>query len=138
MMREIKEFMTLESYMIVEEKGDAFVVRGEDDIEKVCCLKDNVFFASVACAPLDSMDPAKVGEIKDALLDAGNGIATSHFKMIQDGGSKVITLNSMCTLQNMGDEDCDDIRSVLQYLSDDVKAAHKLLAPFRKTTVPAR
>lgn len=131
MMEDIKQFLTLESYEIREDQGDTFVVAGEDDVEKVCCLKDGVFFGSVACVSMDQIPEDKRAEVKDLLLDAGNGISTSFFSLVHDGEPQpMITLSSLCTLQDLGPEDQDDIRSVLQYLSDDVKAAHKLLSPF--------
>ncbi|MEQ8768789.1 MAG: hypothetical protein RL885_33090 [Planctomycetota bacterium] len=131
MMDEIKQFLTLESYEIRQDDGDTFIVAGEDDVEKICCLKDSVFFGSVPCVLLEDIDPAKHGEVKDLLLDSGNGISTSFFTLVpESGGKKMITLNSLCTLQDLGSEDQDDIRSVLQYLSDDVKAAHTMLSPY--------
>ncbi len=131
MMEEIKQFLTLESYEIREDQEETFIVAGDDDVEKICCLKDGVFFGSVACVSMNAIPQGKQAEVKDLLLAADNGISTSYFSLTRDSsGDEMITLSSLCTLQDMGPEDQDDIRSVLQYLSDDVKAAHKLLSPF--------
>ncbi len=89
-------------------------------------LQDNVLYCTVSLlvVPEASITP----DLMRKMLTADNGISTSAFQLYtRDDGRVAITLNNFCKLQAMGDDDCDDIASCLEFLVIDVVAAHELL-----------
>ncbi len=89
-------------------------------------LENDILFLSLTCAtvPAAKVTPA----LMKKMLDAGNGIATSHFQLYQaTGGDVAITLNNFCKLQEMGADDEDDIVSCVSFLLADVVHARDLI-----------
>jgi hypothetical protein len=91
-------------------------------------LEGNVLYMTLK---LIDLEPSSMTtEMLRRMLDAGNGITTSSFRLYQeDNGKTAITLNNFCTLQNMGSEDADDILSLAGYLMADLLEARELLGP---------
>ncbi|HYA16498.1 MAG TPA: hypothetical protein VEF06_03475 [Bryobacteraceae bacterium] len=89
-------------------------------------LENDILFLSLTCAtvPEAKITPALMRK----MLDAGNGIATSHFQLYKVNASDVaITLNNFCKLQEMGPDDEDDILSCVSFLLADVVHARDLI-----------
>ena len=62
------------------------------------------------------------------LLDAGNGVSTSSFRLYDVGGGKVtVSLNNFCKLQEMSADDEDDVLSCVHFLLVDVMSARRLI-----------
>lgn len=83
-----------------------------------------VLLNTLQCLTVDSLSE----EDKDKMLDAANGISTSGFKVVDAGDKKIVTLNNLAKLQDLGDDDKDDILSCLNFLIVDAFAANSLLA----------
>jgi hypothetical protein len=89
-------------------------------------LENDILFLSLTCAtvPVAKITPA----LMKTMLDAGNGIATSHFQIYPTpDGEAAITLNNFCKLQEMGADDEDDILSCVSFLLADVVHARDLI-----------
>ena len=90
-------------------------------------LQGEILFFTLTCTVVPR--PAVTAEIMAKMLDAGNGISTSHFQLYDAGNGRVaITLNNFCKLQEMGPDDEDDILSCVHFLFVDVMSARRLLA----------
>src|SRR5262245_7825200 len=82
-------------------------------------LQGEIMFFTLTCTvvPQTALTP----EIMAKMLDAENGISTSHFQLYDAGnGKEAITLNNFCKLQDMGPDDEDDILSCVHFLLVDV------------------
>ena len=89
-------------------------------------LEGDILFLSLVClvTPAASLTQAVLRK----LLDADNGISTSHFQLYEAAdGNVAITLNNFCKLQDMGPEDEDDILSCVNFLLADVVHAKELI-----------
>jgi hypothetical protein len=89
-------------------------------------LAGDILFLSLVCtvAPRDAVTAGMMAQ----MLDAGNGISTSHFQLYDAGEGRVaVTLNNFCKLQEMGADDEDDILSCVHFLLADVMSARRLL-----------
>ena len=91
-------------------------------------LENDILFLSLTCA---TVAPAKITPaLMKKMLDATNGIATSHFQLYSVNASETaITLNNFCKLQEMGPDDEDDILSCVNFLLADVIHARDLIGP---------
>jgi hypothetical protein len=91
-------------------------------------IEDNILFSTVVLMSVDN--ERLTTALMRMMLDAENGIATSHFQLYSASaiGRTSITLNNFCKLQSLGEEDIDDILSCLQFLEIDAYAARDLLA----------
>jgi hypothetical protein len=93
-------------------------------------LQGEILFLSLTCTvvPRSAITPELMGR----MLNAENGISTSHFQLYEAGAGKTaVTLNNFCKLQNLGAEDEDDILSCVHFLLADVLSARRLLAELR-------
>lgn len=98
----------------------------ESGISLRAVLEGDILFLSLVCmtVPANSLVPAVLRK----MLDADNGISTSHFQLYDTGdGNVAITLNNFCKLQDLGPEDEDDILSCVSFLLADVVHAQHLL-----------
>lgn len=89
-------------------------------------VQGDIMFLSLPCTvvPRSKVTPA----IMERMLDAENGISTSHFELYKADGDKVaITLNNFCKLLDMTAEDEDDILSCVHFLLVDVMTARRIL-----------
>lgn len=94
-------------------------------------LQGDVLFLSLTCTvvPRTAITP----DIMAKMLEAHNGISTSHFQLYDLGkGQTAVTLANFCKLQDMGADDEDDILSCVHFLLVDVIAARGLLTEFSK------
>ncbi|HEY7338638.1 MAG TPA: hypothetical protein VH639_27365 [Bryobacteraceae bacterium] len=91
-------------------------------------LQGNVLYLTVHLMTLPASEVT--AGLMRKMLSGDNGISTSSFRLYDAGnGQTLVTLNSFCTLQDMGPEDHDDILSLASYLMADVIAARDLLQP---------
>jgi len=89
-------------------------------------LAGDILFLSLVCTVVPRADVT--ADMMAQMLDAANGISTSHFQLYDAGGGNVaVTLNNFCKLQDMGPEDEDDILSCVHFLLVDVMSARRLL-----------
>ena len=98
----------------------------ESGISLRVVLEGEILFLSLVClvTPAKSLTPAVLRK----MLDADNGISTSHFQLHEIGdGNVAVTLNNFCKLQDMGADDEDDILSCVSFLLADVVHAKQLL-----------
>jgi hypothetical protein len=89
-------------------------------------LENDILFLSLTCATVPAAKITPV--LTRKMLDAGNGVATSHFQLYSVNANEVaITLNNFCKLQEMGSDDEDDILSCVNFLLADVVHARDLI-----------
>src|SRR5205807_8905250 len=94
-------------------------------------LQGDILFFSLPCITVPRA--SVTAGIMSKMLDANNGISTSHFQLYDTGGGKVaITLNNFCKLQDMGADDEDDILSCVHFLLVDVIEARELIGGLLK------
>ena len=89
-------------------------------------LQGEILFLSLTCTvvPRSAITPELMGR----MLNAENGISTSHFQLYEAGAGKTaVTLNNFCKLQDMGADDEDDILSCVHFLLVDVLEARHLI-----------
>jgi hypothetical protein len=90
-------------------------------------LQGDVLFLSLTCTVVPRK--AITADIMARMLEAHNGISTSHFQLYDVGDDKTaVTLANFCKLQDMEAEDEDDILSCVHFLLVDVMSARRLLA----------
>jgi hypothetical protein len=127
-MGQIHSLLAERGYEVTEITPDALKIKELDSgviIQAV--LQGDILFFSLPCITV----PRKsvTADMMSKMLDANNGISTSHFQLYDTGGGKVaITLNNFCKLQDMGADDDDDILSCVHFLFVDVMSARRLLA----------
>lgn len=125
---QIHALLAEKGYEVIETTPDALTIRDvSSGVAIQAALQGEIAFFTLPCTVVPR---AKVtAEIMAKMLDAQNGISTSHFQLYDAGGGKVtITLNNFCKLQEMGPDDEDDILSCVHFLFVDVIIARRLLA----------
>jgi hypothetical protein len=125
---QIHALLAERGYEVTEPSPDSLNIRETDSGVSIhAVVQGDIMFLSLACivVPRASITP----EIMERMLDADNGISTSHFSLYKAPGGKVaITLNNFCKLQDLGADDEDDILSCVHFLLVDVMAARRLLS----------
>lgn len=124
---QISELLAAKGYAVTESGPGSLRIQDTDSgLSIAAVLEGDIVFFSMICAtvPAAAVTPA----ILRKLLDANNGISTSHFQTFDAAGSTTISLNNFCKLQEMGADDEDDILSCISFLLADVLAARDLLA----------
>ena len=114
-------------YEVTEPAPDSLRIRDVDSgVSLQAIVEGDIVYFSLACV---TVPRAKVtAEIMAKLLDAGNGISTSAFRLYDAGGGNVaISLNNFCKIQTMGADDEDDILSCVHFLLVDVMSARGLI-----------
>lgn len=102
------------------------VVEPESGVVVLAALENNVLFFTISCLSIKRDQLS--GETLSRMLETGNGIATSSFRLMpRKDGSVAVTLNNFCKLQDMGAEDRDDLLSCVEFLLVDVMFARSLL-----------
>jgi hypothetical protein len=114
-------------YAVTQTGADGLRIQDTDSgIALQAVLQGDILFLSLVCATVPS--GSITGGIMRKMLDANNGISTSHFQLHeQDGGNVAITLNNFCKLQELGADDEDDIVSCVSFLLADVVHAKELI-----------
>ena len=123
----IHDLLARKRYSVSE--SDASVLKIQDlesGISLRAVLQGEILFLSVICMVVP---PSKVTpELMHKMLDAANGISTSHFQLYDaDDGQVAVTLNNFCKLQELGPDDEDDILSCVSFLLADVVHAKDLI-----------
>lgn len=124
---QVHQLLAGHGYDVSEMSGDVLRVRDTDTgISFQAVLEGNVLYMSVV---LDTVLSGQITpEMMRSMLAHDNGISTSGFQLYDTGdGRTAIALSNFCTLQNMGAEDEDDIRSLASYLMADLLEARTLL-----------
>ena len=123
----IEEILAEQGYDVSEGNDGVLRIRDVDTgIVVRGVLEDTVLFLTLACTALTEGDITP--DLMRTMLNADNGVSTSHFQFCpQTGGKVAVTLNNFCKLQNLGPEDADDILSCVEFLLADAMAAKQLL-----------
>ena len=124
---QIHALLAERGYEVSEAAPNTLKIREVDSgVAVQAVLEGDICFFSLTCTvvPESAITPG----IMRQMLDAGNGISTSHFQLYDAGGGKVaVTLNNFCKLQDMGPDDEDDILSCVHFLLVDVMTARRLV-----------
>ena len=125
---QIHALLAERGYEVSEPSPDALSIREtESGVFIHAVLQGDIMLFSLPCivVPRAAVTP----EIMARMLDAGNGISTSHFALYDAGAGKVtVTLNNFCKLQDLGADDEDDILSCVHFLLVDVMMARRVLS----------
>jgi hypothetical protein len=125
---QIHALLAERGYEVSEPSPDALNIREtESGVSIHAVVQGDIVFFSLPCivVPRSAITP----EIMARMLDAGNGISTSHFALYDAGkGKATITLNNFCKLQDLGADDEDDILSCVHFLLVDVMMARRVLS----------
>ena len=124
---QIHALLAERGYEVSETAPNTLKVREVDSGVAVrAVLVGDICFFSLTCTVV--AESALKPDVLRQMLDAANGISTSHFQLYDAGAGKVaVTLNNFCKLQEMGSDDEDDILSCVHFLLVDVMAARKIL-----------
>ena len=123
----IHSLLAERGYEVTEPANDRLRIRDVDSgVSLQAVIEGEIVFFSLPCV---TVPREKVtAEIMAKLLDAGNGISTSSFRIYDVGGGKLtISLNNFCKLQDMGGDDEDDVLSCVHFLLVDVMSARALI-----------
>src|SRR5215471_15468320 len=123
----IHSLLAERGYEVTEPAADRLRIRDVDSgVSLQAVIEGEIVFFSLPCV---TVPREKVtAEIMAKLLDAGNGISTSSFRIYDVGGGKVtVSLNNFCKLQDMGADDEDDVLSCVHFLLVDVMSARALI-----------
>jgi hypothetical protein len=125
---QIHALLAERGYEVTEPSPDSLNIRDTSSGVAIhAVVQGDIMYFSLPCTvvPRASITP----EIMGRMLDADNGISTSHFALYKAPGGKVtVTLNNFCKLQDMGADDEDDILSCVHFLLVDVMAARRILS----------
>lgn len=124
---QITALLAARGYAVTETGPGALRIQEPDSHLAIqAVLEGEILFFSMVCAsvPESKLTPGVLRK----LLDANNGISTSHFQTFGTAGSVTVSLNNFCKLQSMGEDDEDDILSCISFLLADVLQASELLA----------
>ncbi len=128
---QIHALLAERGYEVSETAPDTLKVRElSSGISIQTVLQGEILFFTLPCTvvPRANITP----ELMARMLEADNGISTSHFQLYDAGGDRVaIALNNFCKLQEMGPDDEDDILSCIHFLLVDVLAARRLLGDLK-------
>jgi hypothetical protein len=115
-------------YEVTEPSPDSLSIREiESGVSIHAVVQGDIMFLSLVCTvvPRAAITP----QLMESMLDAENGISTSHFSLYKNDGDKVaVTLSNFCKLQDLGADDEDDILSCVHFLLVDVMTARRVLS----------
>jgi hypothetical protein len=125
---QIHELLAAKRYAVTETSDTGLRIQEVDSgLVMQAELQGEILFFSIVCATVPANRVTK--DLMTKMLDAGNGISTSHFQLTAlPDGQMAISLNNFCKLQEMGPDDEDDILSCVSFLLADVMHARDLLA----------
>ncbi|HEY2012948.1 MAG TPA: hypothetical protein VGH38_05570 [Bryobacteraceae bacterium] len=125
---QIHALLAEKGYEVSETAPDSVKIRElASGVVVQAVLEGDIMFFTLPCIVVPKA--AITADVMAKMLDAENGISTSHFQLYDAGGGKVaVTLNNFCKLQEMGPDDEDDILSCVHFLLVDVMSARHLLA----------
>ncbi|HJZ98945.1 MAG TPA: hypothetical protein VKE70_20690 [Candidatus Solibacter sp.] len=122
----IHQLLAERGYEVTEPAPDRLRIRDVDSgVTLQAVVEGDIVFFSLPCITVarEKITP----EIMAKLLDAGNGISTSAFRLYDAGGKVTISLNNLCKLQDMSADDEDDVLSCVHFLLVDVMSARRLI-----------
>lgn len=123
----IGSLLAEKGYEVTEQGSNILKIREvSSGVALQAALVGDILFLSLNCVtvPGASITPGLMRK----MLDANNGISTSHFQLFDAGDGKTsISLNNFCKLQDMGPEDEDDILACVHFLLVDVVEARRLI-----------
>jgi hypothetical protein len=123
---QIHALLAERGYEVSETAPDTLKIREVDSgVAVQAVLEGDICFFSLTCTVVPKS--AITADVMRQMLDAENGISTSHFQLYDAGGKVAVTLNNFCKLQEMGPDDEDDILSCVHFLLVDVMAARRLI-----------
>ena len=126
---QIHELLARKRYSVTEVDANVLRIQEVDSrISMQAVLEGEILFFSLVCmvVPASAITPP----LMHKMLDAENGISTSHFQLYTaEGGDVAITLNNFCKLQELGADEEDDILSCVSFLLADVVHARDLIGP---------
>jgi hypothetical protein len=124
---QIHALLAERGYEVTESGADTLKIRElSSGVSLQAVLQGEILFLTLTCTvvPSTSITPHLMAQ----MLEAENGIHTSHFQLYDAGSGRVaVTLNNFCKLQEMGPDDEDDILSCVHFLLVDVMSARQLL-----------
>ena len=124
---QIHALLAERGYEVSEPAPNTLKIREVDSgVVVQAVLQGDICFFSLTCTvvPNAAIKP----DVMRQMLDASNGISTSHFKLYDAGSGKVaVTLNNFCKVQEMEPDVEDDILSCVHFLLVDVMAARTLV-----------
>ena len=124
-MGHIHALLAERGYEVSEPAPDRLRVRDvESGVSLQAVIEGDIVYFSLPCVTVakEKITPA----IMTQMLDAGNGVSTSSFRLYDTGGKVTVSLNNFCKLQEMGPDDEDDILSCVHFLLVDVMSARRL------------
>ena len=95
---QIHELLASKGYAVSDAGPGSLRIQDTDShLSITAVLEGEIVFFSMNCAtvPAAALTPAVLRK----MLDANNGISTSHFQVFEAGTSAVISLNNFCKLQ---------------------------------------
>ena len=123
---QIHELLAAKRYSVTESSESGLrILEVDSGLAMQAELQGEILFFSLVCAtvPAARITPA----LMHKMLDAQNGISTSHFQLVKGAVGTSVTLNNFCKLQDMGADDEDDIFSCVSFLLADVVHAKDLI-----------
>ena len=123
----IHSLLAERGYEVTEPAPDRLRIRDvESGVSLQAVIEGDIVFFSLPC--LTVAREKITADVMKQLLDAGNGISTSSFRLYDVGGGKVtVSLNNFCKLQEMSADDEDDVLSCVHFLLVDVMSARRLI-----------
>ena len=123
---QIHALLAERGYEVSETAPDTLKIREVDSgVAVQAVLEGDICYFSLTCTVVPNS--AITADVMRQMLDASNGISTSHFQLYDVGGKVAVTLNNFCKLLDFGPEDDDDILSSVHFLLVDVMAARHVL-----------
>jgi hypothetical protein len=123
----IHSLLAERGYEVTEPAADRLRIRDvESGVSLQAVIEGEIVFFSLPCV---TVSREKItAAVMAQLLDAGNGVSTSSFRLYDVGGGKVtVSLNNFCKLQEMSADDEDDVLSCVHFLLVDVMSARRLI-----------
>jgi hypothetical protein len=124
---QIHALLAERGYEVSEPAPDTLKIRElSSGVALQSVLQGQILFNTLICTVVPNA--TITAELMAKMLEADNGIHTSHFQLYDAGdGHVAITLANFCKLQEMGPDDEDDILSCVHFLLVDVISARHLL-----------
>lgn len=128
---QIHALLAERGYEVSEPAPDTLRIRElSSGVSLQAILQGEILFFTLTCTVVPNT--AITPELMAKMLEADNGIHTSHFQLYDAGNGRVaITLANFCKLQEMGPDDEDDILSCVHFLLVDVISARHLLGDLK-------
>ena len=129
---QIHALLAERGYEVSETAPDTLKIKDVDSgVAVQAVVSGDICYFSLPCTAVPGK--ALTADVMRQMLDGGNGISTSHFKLYDIGEGRVaVTLNNFCKLQDLGADDEDDLLSCVHFLLVDVMSAQRLIGDLHK------